>query len=719
MDDGLKTFILEATELLEEMESNLLILEGDPTEQEALNSVFRSIHTIKGSAGVVGVDNVQAFTHKVEFVLDSMRDGRLPVTDALINLLLECRDHVSTLVAEATGQQERAQYTMIEEENLVKQLNAILGEDALAASEATAPEAEPEEEEDEGEGPRAETDNWHISIRFGADVFRNGLDPASFFSYLTRLGDVVSMTTLIDAMPPAGAMNPESCYIGFEVALHSDADRAAIADVFEFVREDCTLHILPPGSRLEKYMEMIASLPESAMRIGEILVESGVLSQKELDEALRMQDQEGGARNLGDILVDEGAVRPEFLTAAAKKQRAQGGGAQARESTSIRVDTGKLDLLINTVGELVIAGAAIKQEAERTRDARLRQSAGVLGRLIEEIRDRSMSVRMIPVYETFNRFNRVVRDIAKDRGKEIALTVTGGETELDRTVIERIKDPLMHIVRNAADHGIEMPEARRAAGKPAQGQLRLHAYQETGDIIIEVSDDGRGLDRHRLLAKAMERGLVQPDESLTDDEVMNLIFEPGFSTAEEVTNISGRGVGMDVVKRNIQALRGTVSLSSTLGQGTTVSIRLPLTLAIIDGFLVSVGDAHYVVPMDMVVECLELTEQGRRDAHGRDHINLRGHILPYVRLRDMFGHTRDRKSDHVHILVVQHAGRLTGLLVDSLHGEVQTVIKSIGKVFREVEGISGATILGDGTVALIVDVPHLVGRALREATARG
>ena len=395
------------------------------------------------------------------------------------------------------------------------------------------------------------------------------------------------------------------------------------------------------------------------------------------------------------------------VEAAASKQ-ASVSEKKAVEARLIRVQADKLDQLIDLVGELVIAGASANLLAQRSGQSELVESTSILSRLVEDIRDSALQLRMVQIGETFNRFNRVVRDVAKELGKEIDLVITGAETELDKSVVEKIGDPLMHLVRNSMDHGIESPEVREAAGKVRHGTVGLNAYHDSGSIVIEVVDDGAGLPRDKIFAKAVEKGLVQPTQTLTDQEIINLIWEPGFSTAEKVTNLSGRGVGMDVVRRNIQSLRGSCEVSSIEGAGTTFTIRLPLTLAIIDGFLVGVGRAAYVIPLDMVIECIELKDNTAE----RDFLNLRGEVLPFVRLREMFEIEGERPVRE-NIVVVQYAGQKAGIVVDQLMGEFQTVIKPLSSIFRHLRGIGGSTILGSGEVALILDVQSLVQRNAR------
>ena len=531
-------------------------------------------------------------------------------------------------------------------------------------------------------------------------------------------------------MPPAAEMDAESCYLGFEIDFKSDADKATIAGVFEFAREGSLIHILPPHSKVTEYIELIRGLPENETRLGEILVSSGALTQQELTDGLSAQQTgarpDGSTALLGTILVEQRSVEQAVVQAALDKQtqskenkikksrhirQTQSKENKIKESRYTRVHADKLDELINRVGELVIAGAGANLLAQRASDSALQEATAVMSRLVEEIRDGALRLRMVPIGETFNRFQRVVRDVGRELGKDIELVISGADAELDKTVVEQIGDPLMHLVRNAMDHGIEPASIRQAAGKPARGTLRLNAYHDSGSIVIEIADDGAGLNRDRILQKARERGIITPNQNLTDQEIYNLIFEPGFSTAEQVTNLSGRGVGMDVVKRNITALRGTVDLDSDPGKGTTVRIRLPLTLAIIDGFLVGVGKSSYVVPLDMVLECVEISETDRQAARGCGYLNLRGAVLPFVRLREQF-EVEGSVAQRENVVVVKYAGQQAGLVVDELMGEFQTVIKPLGKLFSNLHGISGSTILGSGEVALILDVPSLVQQAV-------
>ena len=711
MDELRQAYIAESQELLSSLDENLLLLEQNPGDANALNAVFRAAHTIKGGAGIIECDYIVAFTHVVENALDGARDGQIKVDSALIQVLLACGDQIARLIEFAEDPQARPDAaTLARGEELQAALRAYTpnqGDSDLASTDAHIVSSG---------GGMVGHDCWHISIRFGENVLREGMDPLSFLRYLSGFGEIAHLTTLLDTMPQAQDMDPEACYLGFEIDFRSDSTKERIERVFDFVRNSCVLHILPPYSQVAQYIELIMQLPENPMRLGEILAQAGAITQDELLAALDVQ-QDGKPEDaapvqpLGEILVAQHVVQKELVEAAVVKQ-AQVSDKKSQDSKLIRVQADKLDQLINLVGELVIAGASAAMLAQKAHDAVLFEATSVVSRLVEEIRDSALQLRMVQIGETFNRFHRMVRDACremdKDMDKDIDLIITGAETELDKTVVEKIGDPLMHLVRNAVDHGIEAKAARLAAGKPEKGTLRLNAYHESGSIVIEVADDGGGLNKARILAKAIEKGLVAEGTELSDQDVYKLIFEPGFSTAAQVTNLSGRGVGMDVVRRNIESLRGSVHIDSQEGRGTHIAIRLPLTLAIIDGFLTGVGNAAYVVPLDLVEECIELNSE----ASDRNYLNLRGEVLPFIRLRQQFGHegpARRRQS----VVVVRYAGKRAGLVVDELMGEFQTVIKPLGPVFAHLKGVAGSTILGSGEVALILDVPSLIARTIK------
>jgi two-component system, chemotaxis family, sensor kinase CheA len=693
LDDALQTFIVESRELLQQMEEALLESEQRPNDAENINAIFRAAHTIKGSAGLFGLDHMVAFTHVAESVLDRVRNQEIRLDETLAAIFLEVSDHLSTLVNLLADNKLPDAATNAVGDAIVAQLERYLGNapgaghDESIVAVASTP----------NEGVAA--GHWHISLRFGPDVLRHGMDPISILRYLGTLGQITSLRTLSDDVPQLADIDPESCYLGFELAFRSEADQTTIDGAFDFIREDCLIHLLPPHAPLADYRRLLAELSKDAA-LADILLACGSLNTAELAQ---LQAPEEAPQ----MDVSGPSKRPP---AEVSSEPTNGRDNKSNEASLIRVDASKLDQLINLVGELIIAGAGANLVARAHKSPQLIEATNVLSRLVEDVRDSALNLRMVQIGATFNRFRRVVRDVSKEIGKDIELEILGGDTELDKTVVEKIGDPLTHIVRNAMDHGIEPAESRLAAGKPATGNLRLNAFHESGSIVIEVSDDGGGLKKERILQKAIERGLVAEGTVLSDKEIFNLVFEPGFSTAEQVSKLSGRGVGMDVVKRNIQALRGTVDIASVEGEGTTVRIRLPLTLAIIDGFLVGVGASAYVLPLDMVVECIELPATQQASNGQPDYLNLRGGVLPFVRLREMF-EVDAPPPIRENVVVVQYAGQSAGLVVDRLMGEFQTVIKPLGKVFSQIRGIGGSTILGSGDVALILDIPSLIRQA--------
>jgi two-component system chemotaxis sensor kinase CheA len=701
MDELKQVFLQESFEQLDALESLLLELENRPDDETTLNGIFRAAHTIKGAAGMVECTAVESFAHVVENVLDRLRNHEIAVSTKLAALMLGCTDHLRVLVANEAGV---AQMAGEEIEAQGARLLIQLGEYGPGGQIFASPKAVESGVERIPQSSSAQN-CWHISVRFGREVLRQGMDPENFLRFLGTLGDIRHLETLADAIPAAAEMDPEVCYLGFEITLESSADKQAIEDIFAFVRDECRLAILPPNSKVADYLDLIRNLPEDSLRLGEILVRVGALTADELAEGLRAQAAPADApeaRQIGEILVAQQVVQPELVVAAVAKQ-AQVSEKKAQDAKLIRVPADKLDHLINLVGELVIAGAATSLLAHTRRDGELIEASSLLTRLVEEIRDASLQLRTVQIGETFNRFHRLVRDACKDLGKDVQLVINGGETELDKSIVEKIGDPLMHLVRNSLDHGIEAPAVREAAGKAPQGTLFLNAFHDAGNIVIEVGDDGAGLNRNKILAKAIERGLVDAEAHLSDREVFDLIFAPGLSTADQVTNLSGRGVGMDVVRRNLQALRGTINVDSQSGQGTRLTLRLPLTLAIIDGFLVVSGNRSYVIPLDAVVECIERPES----EHERNYFNLRGQVLPAVCLREIFNLPGERPARES-VVVVQYAGQRAGIVVDRLAGELQAVIKPLGAIFRHLQGIGGSTILGSGEVALILDISALI-----------
>jgi two-component system chemotaxis sensor kinase CheA len=677
---ALATFNAEASDLLNQVEDLLETLAAAPQDRETLNALFRCAHTIKGSAGLFGLDAIVSFTHHVETLLDELRAGRVAFDAALSGLLLRSFDHTRMLLDASRGQGEAPDGAALVAELVAR---------AKAGRPVPAPDnAEPAQGVAAPAAP-ATGGPWHLSVRFGESVYRSGSDPLLILRYLREGGGVPWIELLEQAVGPLESQDPESCALGAELLIEGvDAPRR-IDEAFEFVSDCVALRLLPPERTAADLEYLRRDLADDSACAERIIAAS---------LAHRPPPPSRGE-------AEDGAPRRAL--------------ARADDFHAIKVRADRLDQLINLVGEMAIVGSTAQALARASGSGHLLEINQQLGRLLEEVRNSALQLRMVQIGDTFYRFRRVVREIGAELGKDVEVALSGTETELDKTVIERIGDPLMHLVRNALDHGLETPPERRAAGKPEKGRLSLSARHESGAIVIEVADDGRGLRRDKVLARAIERGLVERGVQLTDDQVVELLFQPGFSTAEKVTNLSGRGVGMDVVRRNIEELRGSVAMTSAEGCGTRVVIRLPLTLAIIEGFLVRCGQTHFVLPLDLVRECVSL-DAG--EAHGLANgttawIDLRGEMLPVVDLQQAFstgGVAQGRRS----VVVVRDGTGAAGIVVDQLLGEFQTVIKPLGPLFRGLKGLSGSTILGTGEVALIIDVPALLALATQGVPAK-
>jgi two-component system chemotaxis sensor kinase CheA len=688
LDEGLQAFVAEAGDLLSEMEGSLLKLgQGEPSEP-LIHAVFRAAHTIKGTAGLFSLDHIVVFTHAVESVLDGVRDGSLVLDEQLLALLLSCADYIGGMVENvaAGGQGDLGERGL----PLLESLHRLLGRPAPVPPVAAT-----------ADGPGA---CWHVSLQFGVDAFRQGMDPVAFISYLARLGEIAALAVVDEALPVAAELDAESCYLGFELALRSSAGQAEVEKVFELAEGHCTVHVLPPAATSHDFIRLAQQQPRHARAIADVLRATG----QPVPPALASMALPIAAAPSRAV-----AVAPPPPTAASAPLTASPvppatlapavmAASEPRENRTIRVDADRLGHLITLVGELIIASARTTLAGARLRDPELRDSTELLASLVEEVRDSALQLRMVRIGATFRRFQRLVHDAARESNKEIRLQINGEDVELDKTLVERIADPLTHLVRNAIDHGIEPAAERLARGKPAMGTIALNARHDAGTIVIEVSDDGAGLARAKILEKAIAQGLAAAGARLPDNEVHALIFEPGFSTASVITSMSGRGVGMDVVKRNIEALRGSIDIDSKDGEGTTVRVRLPLTLAIVDCLLVRVGSSSFALPLSMVDECVASLPEEAGGLH-----QLRGEVLPVLVLRELF-HLSGPAPRRESIVVVRHAGQKAGLVVDALLGQIQAVMKPLSPLLAGVRCISGSTILGSGEVALVLDLPTLL-----------
>jgi two-component system chemotaxis sensor kinase CheA len=717
LDGALQTFFAEAEDLLNSMEAALLRMDEGDKEMETINEIFRAAHTIKGSAGLFGLNDIVSFTHIVENVLDRARDEKIVITGDLLSILLPCRDHIATLVENAMHEQANDEECLEQGKDLLDSLSPWLEAVPTSAAQMNVPVSAGVAPF--GAGADADHEAWHISVRLGSDLLRNGMDPLSILRFLRTLGDITHIATITDHLPELDEFNPEQLYLGFEITLVSNASQQQIEDAFMFVRDDSDLKLIPPRSNIQAYVNLIQSLPESAQRLGEILVKSHAITFQELDAALATQKQQarsaGAVGMLGDILIDEQSVAPEIVNAALDKQKKISEKKSSGENRFIRVDAERLDILINLIGELVINRQRVDLLSSKMGNPTLIEAVTSMGNFTEAIRDAALTLRMVPIGDTFQKFKRVVRDTAKSIGKEIELEIEGAETELDRSMVEKLNDPLMHIVRNAIDHGIESVAVRQSRDKPGGGTIKLTARHDAGNIVIGIHDDGGGLDVEKIRKKAIANGILEEGMHLSRQELFQLIFHPGLSTADKVTNLSGRGVGMDVVKRNIEELQGGIEIESELGVGSSFSIRLPLTLAIIDGFHVTAGHIDFIVPQNTILECVDLNSLSH--VQGQNCVNLRGDQVPYIRLRDIFAlqpkdHSREK------IVVVQFGEKRAGIVVDELHGEIQTVVKPMGPIFQALKGIGGSSLLGTGAVALILDVQQLIGFAINREHLR-
>ncbi|MCP4289705.1 MAG: chemotaxis protein CheA [Gammaproteobacteria bacterium] len=690
-----ETFQEEAVELLVQLETALLELEDHPDDTESVDQAFRAMHTIKGSGAMFGFDKLSAFTHHLENAFDLVRSGDLQITKELISISLGSSDHIRKLL----GEIDPSPGLEVEGDELLDKLAKLIpGYGKEVAVETETPIQQ------ESKDSAASQTTYRIRMTPSVNTLVSGLDPLLILRELAALGSCRT-TTLDSAVPSLSELDTESCHLAWDLILTSHQDKNLVEDVFIFVQDDWDLSI----ELIDQDSAWID--PQDEKTVGEILVERGEITSQEIEQALSQQ------KRTGEILTEVGKVTPEKVRAALAEQetvRNAHNKRKTKENTvNVKVPADKLDGLMDLVGELVIAQERLKESAGSLVDMELSSVAEEIERLTTDLRDNTLSLRMLPIGTTFARFRRLVRDLANDLDKEIDLVTEGAETELDKTVIDSLGDPLVHLIRNCIDHGIELPQLREKAGKPRKGTVHLSAVHSESHVVIKIKDDGSGLDAEAIRAKAIERGMLTAESEVTAQELYNLIFDAGFSTAKTVSSVSGRGVGMDVVRRSIESLRGKVWVESEPGQGSTVTVELPLTLAIIEGLLVKVGVDRYVLPLSLVEECIEVTREESQQRNGSQLIQVRGELVPFVRLREWFGQ-QDEELPIEQIVVTRMGDARFGFTVDEVIGQHQTVIKSLGKLYEGVSGLSGATILGDGSVALILDAPKVVQTVMPE-----
>jgi two-component system chemotaxis sensor kinase CheA len=709
--ETIAAFVQEARELLAAMEVILLQIEHDGVDKAGIDAVFRAVHTIKGSASIFALEQIVAFTHITENVLDQVRTETITLDEDLRVLLLACNDYISSQIDTIAFAKAELPADSQRRHGLEEKLRACLDvvgktHSGIEADDAGINEVKLSLVQRQQTGVAAKTPHWYLSLRFDRDIFLYGLNPIAFVQHLSTFGVVCDIRVIDDFLPDKQSMNPEQCYIGIEIVFQSQATHRDIVDVFSLMNALGSMIVIAPHSDIDAYRDVLVNFSHPYHCV-QVLTEMQVLDRQEMAlfvEGIQYTEEVQVVDALTTVAHPDVASAASPMPPAAQEISAR----DISEHQFIKIQVDRLDQLIDLVGELVIAGATATLVAKKKQDARYREAAEAIAGLVGQIRDAALAFRMVRMNEIFQRFPRVIRETASALGKEVTLVMTGEDTELDKSMMEKIANPLMHLVRNAVDHGIESTEARLAAGKVKKGTITLHARNESGSIVIEISDDGKGMDSQKIMEKAIEKGLLQPGQLLTPAEILNMVFAPGFSTAEKVTAISGRGVGMDVVKKNIDELHGTVTIHSVPGAGTTMHIRLPMTLAIIDGFQVTVGTMVFVLPLDRVVECINLANHPVE----QNIVTLRDTPVSFIDMRHMFGLSSIARTRQ-NVLIVDYAQQQIGLLVDTFEGECQAVVKPMNTLFAGKKGFSGSALLGDGRIALVLDIGYLAEHARR------
>lgn len=700
-----QVFFEESFEGLDIMESQLLELQPGDVDSETVNTIFRAAHSIKGGAGTFGFMQISDFTHVVETLLDEIRAGERSMEKHYVELFLLSVDCLRLMLGSLQGGSEP---DMERADSLKADFQKILDAENPGDSGVESPAVQDAkvaaDDIEVGDNKLTPQPGWLIHFKSDADILRTGNEPFRMLRELTDLigKDCIKVEPVFDDLPEFTSLDPEECRIHWNICVEKDIAKEEISAVFEWVEDDCDI----------SYQRLNIAAADD--------VTGGLLEEEaEVDKAAGGQDAEEESCPVADV-EETKAIPPVQKAAVSAEKSAKKAPARGNENSSIRVSIDKVDSLINMVGELVITQSMLGQlgsDFDLSRLAKLQEGLSQLEQNTRELQESVMKIRMMPISFAFSRFPRLVRDLGGQLNKKINLIMLGENTELDKTVMEKIGDPLVHLVRNSLDHGLETTENRIANGKSEEGTITLNAFHQGGNIVIEIKDDGAGLNEERILQKAVQNGLVDENQNLTPEEIHHLIFLPGFSTADTVSDISGRGVGMDVVRRNINELNGTIDVSSIPGQGSTFTIRLPLTLAILDGQLVRVGDQTYILPLVSIVESIQLQKKSLNNITGSQYVmQLRDEYIPIVRLEDVFSlqQTSD-ESEEAMLVVVEGDNEKLGLVVDDLLGQQQVVIKSLEQNYRRVDGVSGATILGDGTVALIIDISS-IGKRLDTIT---
>ncbi|MFZ2891218.1 chemotaxis protein CheA [Sulfuricurvum sp.] len=694
MNEELQYFQEDAKAQLDFMEQALMDIVEQGVNDDAIGAIFRAMHTIKGTAGMFDFTEIVSFTHVAENVLDLVRQKKITLTEEILEILLRSKDHVEEMVSAAINALPLSEEIRTRDEAL----RAMLATSLTPTSDTNQLQTV-ESPTDTLSGERV----WHISLRFKEEFFKTGMDILSIFDFFSSEGDIITILPVTDFIPMLDSYDPFIPYIGFEIFFLTSNTCSAIEEIFEFVAEDIDL-ILFPSDNTASLQELCDKRPE----VIEVLKKASMYEHLFTEGFPSITPNESQIPPVNIVSAPPVTPTPLRVPSFTEPSKESPKNTSVAKSAFLRVDFQKIDLLINQLSEMVITNAKIVQISEKYDDSELEEATQTFTEMLDALRDTIMDIRMVQVEESFAKLRRNVSDVAKKLGKTIDFSISGGETELDKAVVEKLNDPLVHMLRNSIDHGIESAEERRANGKTDHGQIWLRAYPESGTIVIEIEDDGRGLNTHVIHRKAIEKGIVSSHDTLSDEAINMLIFHPGFSTSDTISDISGRGVGMDVVKQNIESLKGRIDIINRIGLGCKFIITLPLTLAIIDGFLVQAGSTKYIIPQQMIQEVLELRSETLIEIAEAPLLNLRGELLPILDVKHYFQTTEHLLFSRQNIVIIRYGSYRAGLIVEELFGEHQTVVKTLGPLFQKVPGISGGSILGSGEIALIFDIPALI-----------
>ena len=712
-DEFISIFLSEANEIVEGLENDLVLLEDNKSDEDLLNKIFRSAHTLKSSAGTVGFTTMSELNHVAENLLEKVRSGKLDVTPTMITVLLEFLDTVKIMLQNIIdGKGEADGVNNIE--SLKAKIKAIADGNEIDASvqapttssaaptvkkeTQTSTQAQAIEEPEKKEESSSGSNVFHISMSFKATIFDNGIDPLMFLNDLRDIGTISNLKIDSSNVPPISALeDPYTCYTQFSLDISTNSTLEQVQNIFLFVIDDNDINI--------------SDAKVSVQKEDKIETQTETQVAEETKEEKTIEETKSQEETKEEIKTEQ--AKPQ--TSAAKNQASSSVKVQA--PSTVRVDTRKLDSLMNLIGELVIAQSRIMQLTQSLDiDNGLKEAVSSMDRTSRQIQEEVMNIRMMPVGPIFNQFHRYVRDLNLELNKEVKLVLKGETTEIDKNMLEQLSDPLKHIIRNSMDHGIERTkEERIARGKPEFGTITMSAAHQEGHVVIEVSDDGNGLNKERIYNKAIEKGLLSKDGKYSDAEIYRTIFSPGLSTAEKITDISGRGVGMDVVRANVEKMKGKIEIKSEEGKGSTFIIKLPLTLAIIEGITFALGEQIYIMPLISIIEQMKVKNEQIKPFEGRgEMIKIRDEYLPLIRLHKVFEiDTHIEDIDNGIVVVVEAGYRRCAIFVDELLDQQQVVIKSLDSAFSKHSGISGGTILGDGRIALIIDIQGLVNISLQ------